>query len=67
MIRGAATAADQFSGQLQDTSFDELLDLTTDFARRQPALFVGGAFACGFVLARFAKSSSRSTSSGLKS
>lgn len=57
MIRNAATAADQFSGQMRDTSLEELVELTTDFARRQPALFIGGAFACGFALARFAKSS----------
>lgn len=57
MIRDAAGAADQFSHQIEDTSLEELLDRTTDFARRQPALFVGGAFAAGFLLARFAKSS----------
>lgn len=62
MIRNAAEAADHFSHQIEDTSFDELVDLTADFARRQPALFVGGAFAAGFLLARFAKSSAGSRS-----
>jgi ElaB/YqjD/DUF883 family membrane-anchored ribosome-binding protein len=57
MIRNAAGAADQFSHQIEDTTFEELVDRTTEFARRQPALFVGGAFAAGFLLARFAKSS----------
>jgi hypothetical protein len=28
-----------------------------DFARRQPALFIGGSVAAGFALARFLKSS----------
>lgn len=44
---------------LENTDVDELTRRTEDFARRQPALFIGGAFALGLVAARFLKSSSR--------
>jgi len=45
----------------------ELSDLTNDagrLARRQPALFLGGAFLLGVAAARFLKSSSRMAASG---
>ncbi len=44
---------------LEQTNVEELTQRTEDFARRQPALFIGGAFALGIVAARFLKSSSR--------
>jgi hypothetical protein len=44
---------------LENTNVEELTQRTEDFARRQPALFIGGAFALGIVAARFLKSSSR--------
>jgi hypothetical protein len=44
---------------LENTNVEELTHRTEDFARRQPALFIGGAFALGLVAARFLKSSSR--------
>jgi len=66
MIRNAADAAEQFSGQIRDTSLEDMMHVTADFARRQPALFFGGAVAAGFLLARFAKSSSGGMSAGTR-
>jgi hypothetical protein len=37
-----------------------LIDDVEDFARREPAVFIGGAIAIGLVAARFLKSSRRS-------
>jgi hypothetical protein len=47
------------STYLQNTDVSEIVDSTEDFARRQPALFLGGAFALGLLGARFLKSSRR--------
>jgi ElaB/YqjD/DUF883 family membrane-anchored ribosome-binding protein len=44
---------------LENTNVDELTRRTEDFARRQPAVFIGGAFTLGLIAARFFKSSSR--------
>jgi ElaB/YqjD/DUF883 family membrane-anchored ribosome-binding protein len=48
------------SEYLRDTDVDQLVDQTEDFARRQPAVFLGAAFAIGVLGARFIKSSRRS-------
>ena len=55
MVRRAASAAESLSHDIRDKSVHELADVTKDFARRQPALFVGAAAAAGFLLARFIK------------
>jgi hypothetical protein len=61
--RYVETAADQverFVGGLRDR---DLRTATADrerFARRRPAMFLGGAFALGLLAARFLKSSSES-------
>ena len=55
MVRRAAGAAESLSHDIRDKSVHELADVTKDFARRQPALFVGAAAAAGFLLARFIK------------
>lgn len=44
---------------LEDHGVEELMGDIEAFARRQPALFIGGAFAAGFLMARFLKSSER--------
>jgi hypothetical protein len=57
----ADTAADQverFSSYLRETDVDEIMDEARGFARRRPALFLGGAAALGFFGTRFLKSSS---------
>lgn len=57
----ADMAADQithFSEQLRQKDVRELMGDVERFARRQPAMFLGGAFALGLLGARFLKSSS---------
>ena len=59
------TAADQverLSGYLRSNDLGQIVGQVEDFARRQPALFLGGAFALGLLGARFIKSSRRSAS-----
>ena len=60
---GAAQIGDQIAGGIENLSqtlksndVRSLLDKTQDFARRQPAVFLGGAVAAGFILSRFIKS-----------
>ncbi len=60
----AAEQVERFSGYLTNRSPEELMHETERFARRDPALFLGGAFALGILGARFLKSSSPSPSSG---
>jgi len=61
VARYAEQAADQierFSERLRNKDVGELMNDAQQLARRQPALFVGGAFAIGLLGARFLKSSS---------
>ena len=44
---------------LRDRPISELAHDVENFARREPAIFFGGAFLLGFVAARFLKSSAR--------
>ena len=62
-----AGQVEKFSSYIEDKEFKELIRDVEQFARRNPALFVGGAFALGIVAARFLKSSSRNQSSGRRS
>lgn len=55
--RGASTV-DRFAGTLRERSPDRMLNEIQDFARRQPALMLGGMVAAGFFLSRLLKSSS---------
>ncbi|MCA9972180.1 MAG: hypothetical protein KC425_18285 [Anaerolineales bacterium] len=61
MIAGAGSQAadqlDKLSGYLQEQDVGDLLHDAEDFARRQPELFIGGAFTVGLLAARFLKSS----------
>jgi hypothetical protein len=47
------------SDYLRNTNVDEIVYNTENFARRQPGLFLAGAFAIGLLGARFLKSSQR--------
>src|SRR3712207_3661081 len=58
-----ADRVQRFSNYLQSTDVSEIVDSTEDFARRRPALFLGGAFALGLLGARFLKSSRRQVES----
>ena len=53
-------ASDQlrrFADQIRQKGVADMLDDVNDFARRRPALFIGGAFLVGLGIARFLKSS----------
>jgi ElaB/YqjD/DUF883 family membrane-anchored ribosome-binding protein len=58
-IQQAGEQVRRVADWLEQSDVEELTHRTEDFARRQPALFIGGAFALGLVAARFIKSSSR--------
>jgi len=47
------------AGYLRESDLDSLLSDVERFARRQPAVFLGGCFALGFILARVVKTSGK--------
>lgn len=47
-----AAQVDRFSATVREREFGEMVASTEDFARRQPALFIAGAVAAGFVIGR---------------
>ena len=51
----AAEQAERLASYLQQTDAREMLRTVEDVARRQPLLFLGGAFALGVVASRFIK------------
>jgi hypothetical protein len=57
VIDSAAQRVDSASGYLKDKSFGDIVVDVKDFARREPALFLGGALFVGLVGGRFLKSS----------
>jgi ElaB/YqjD/DUF883 family membrane-anchored ribosome-binding protein len=56
--REAAERIDNFSREIRDKTVEDLLETSSDFARRQPALLFGAAAACGFLLFRMIKTAS---------
>lgn len=56
-VEQLAGALANFSDSINDKSAEELLGDVQSLARRNPALFVGGALAAGILLGRFARSS----------
>lgn len=52
-----ADSLERLSSSLREQDVNSLLRQTESLARRQPAVFVGGAVALGFMLSRFLKSS----------
>jgi hypothetical protein len=56
-VEQAASSVEQIADTLHRQDLTDLMRRTEDFARRQPGLFIGGAVAAGFALARFLKSS----------
>jgi hypothetical protein len=58
-VEKAADHIEGWSRRLREKDIDELLTDVQQFARRQPAVFIGSAFAAGIVAARFLKSSPR--------
>ena len=59
-----ADRVQRVANYLQTTDVSEIVDSTEDFARRRPALFLGGAFALGLLGARFLKSSQKNVQGG---
>lgn len=58
IMHRAADRADRFADDFRHRSPDEIFNVASDYARRNPRLFFGGAIALGFVLSRFMKSGS---------
>jgi hypothetical protein len=58
-VNQAADRIDSFARTLENKDLGEIVDNVQSFARRHPALFVGGAFAIGIIAARFMLSSGR--------
>jgi len=56
-VRDAAQKIDGLSKNISNRNVDELFAAASEAARTQPMLFIGGAVAAGFALARFFKSS----------
>jgi len=61
-ISSAANQVERLSGYLRSTNSRDMVNGVEQFARQQPALFVGGAFMLGLLGARFLKSSAQSSS-----
>jgi hypothetical protein len=58
-LERAAQQIEKAAQYVRDAELGEMVDRVEDFARRQPAVFVGAAFALGLLGARFLKSSQR--------
>ena len=56
-VSHAADQVDRFADTLRSHDFDDLIDQTERFARRQPELFIGGALLLGLAFGRFLKAS----------
>jgi len=52
----AAERVDRVTQALKDRAVEKLVEDAEDFARSQPMLFIGGAMAAGFLLARVVRS-----------
>lgn len=53
----AAEGLERAAHALQEKTVNDLMNDAEEFARRQPAVFLGGAFVVGLLVARFLKSS----------
>lgn len=59
MFSSVADQIERFADTLEGRDVNEMLREAERFARRQPAVFLGGAFAIGLMAARFFKASER--------
>ena len=66
-IDKVADQLERVSDGLRHKNVDELMRDAQQLARRQPALFIGGSFAAGLLVARFLKSSRRNGSASVDS
>jgi HSP20 family molecular chaperone IbpA len=60
----AADGLERIAERVREQDFSALWYQVESFARRQPGLFLGGAFAAGFALARFVKSATERGGNG---
>jgi hypothetical protein len=58
-VHDAARGVNGLSDRLSNRTVDEMIESAAEFARAQPALFIGGSIAAGFAFGRFFKSSGR--------
>ena len=63
-IEQAADQLERFSTTLRQRDIGDIVGDVQQFARRQPAMFIGAAFTAGLLAARFMKSSSRNRQFG---
>jgi hypothetical protein len=63
-MNSAAEYVDEAAEKIRNGSFRDLLDGATDFAKRQPAAFLGLSVLAGFAAVRFLKASGSQSSSG---
>jgi hypothetical protein len=62
-INSAAEYVDAAAEKIRDGNFRDLVDGASDFAKRQPAAFLGISVLAGFAAVRFLKASGRESSS----
>lgn len=62
-INSAAEYVDQAADKIRNGSFRDIVDGATDFAKRQPAAFLGLSVLAGFAVVRFLKASGDAGSS----
>lgn len=62
--RSVADKIEQVADTLKNRDLASMVSEVTRFAKRQPALFLGGAFTAGLIAARFLKSSGNGNGSG---
>jgi len=63
-LSSAAEQVERLSGYLRSADIKQIVSQVEQFARRQPAIFLGGAFVLGMLGARFLKSSGQIDSAG---
>lgn len=56
LVRTAAEGVDRIAGDIRSSDLNEIFGTLSEFGRRQPVAFFGGAVLAGFILARFLKS-----------
>jgi len=66
-IDSAAEYVEDAAEKIRNGSFRDLLDGATDFAKRQPAAFLGISVLAGFAVVRFLKASEGGASSSTRS
>lgn len=65
-INSAADYVDEAAEKIRNGSIRDLVDGATDFAKRQPAAFLGLSVLAGFAAVRFLKASGNQTSSSYR-